>query len=615
MSEWSRFAVPQLSVETRPDGSLLLRADDPLGDYERRIGDVLLRHAGSIPDRVLMAQRGRDGAWRKVTYAQAATTARAIAQALLDRKLNSERPVLIVAENGLDHALLTFGALLVGIPFTPVSAAYSRPGQGFSKLRYILDLIKPGLIFVDSWARYSGAREALDAAGVEIVVADDIPPGAVVTPFSQLTGTAPTGAVEGAASTVGPDTIAKILFTSGSTDQPKGVINTHRMICSNQNMIAFGWPFVRTKPPILLDWLPWSHTFAGNYDFYLVLWQGGTYYIDEGKPAPGLIEKTMANLREISPTMYLNVPRGYGLMLPYLEKDTALRDRFFANLDLVFFAGAAMDEKLQERIRALARQATGQPVPLTCSWGATETAPLATARGFPTDYPSNIGTPVPGCEIKLAPVADKLEIRVRGPNVTPGYWRRPDATQAAFDEEGFYRSGDAVKLCDPNDPSKGLLFDGRITENFKLSTGTWVHVGMLRLALIAAGAPVIDDCVITGQDRDEAGALVFPSLAGCRALCPHLPTDAPASTLIAEPAVRAALAAGLKRLAAEGGGSSMRIARALLVAEPPSVDAGEITDKGYLNQRAVLAGRANLVERLYTDAPDADVIPLASETV
>jgi feruloyl-CoA synthase len=614
VSEWSRFALSRTDMERRPDGTMILRAADPLGEYERRIGDVLLRNARTIPDRLHLAQRGKDGAWRKLTYADSARVARAVGQALLDRKLGPDRPVLIVAENGLDHAILNLGATLVGVPFVPVSAAYSRPGQGFSKLRHILGLIRPGLIFVDSWARYEGARVALDEAKAEIVIGDGIPAGAKVTPFSALTGTAPTQAVNAAAATVGPDTIAKVLFTSGSTDVPKGVINNHRMICSNQKQIAHGWPFLRQTPPVQLDWLPWSHTFAGNYDFYLALWHGGAYYIDEGKPAPGLIEKTMANLREVSPTMYLNVPRGYALMLPFLEKDKALRDSFFANLAFVFFAGAAMDEKLQQRVRDLARQSTGKPVPLICAWGATETAPLATTRYFPTEYPSNIGVPVPGCEIKLAPVADKLEIRVRGPNVTPGYWQQPDASANAFDDEGFYPSGDAVKLCDPNDPSKGLLFDGRITENFKLSSGTWVHVGMLRLALIAAAAPVIEDCVITGQDRDEAGALVFPSLGGCRSLCPHLPSDAPAKTLIAEPVVRQALAAGLRRLAASGGGSSMRVDRALFVAEPPSVDAGEITDKGYLNQRAVLASRAALVERLYAERPDADIVRLEKET-
>lgn len=606
---WGRFRLPKIDIERRADGSTIVRPRDPVGDYEPRVGDMLARCVREFPERVYMAARNGQ-AWRKITYREAGERARAIAQALLDRKLGPDRPVVIVAENGIDHALLQLGCLLAGVPFAPVSAAYARPGQGFTKLRYIRDLIEPGLIFVDTHARYAGAREALDEANVEIVIADDLPPGSNITPFSALTATAPTPAVDAAAARVGPDTIAKILFTSGSTDMPKGVINTHRMICANQNQIQFSWPFLREKPPVLVDWLPWSHTFAGNHNFHLILRHGGTYYLDEGKPAPGLIEKTVANLREVAPTMYLNVPRGYALMLDYFERDAALRDRFFSDLYFVFYAGAAMAESLQERVRKLARQVRGHPVPLVSAWGATETAPQATGVNFPNSYPACIGLPSPGVEIKLAPVGDKHEIRVRGPNVTPGYWRRPDATQAAFDDEGFYRSGDAARFCDPADPMKGLMFDGRITENFKLSTGTWVHVGTLRLAAIAAGAPVIEDCVITGHDRDEIGLIVFPSVAGCRKLCPHLPADAPAAALVSDPAVRQAIGEALRKLKADGGGSSMYAARAILTTEPPTIDANEITDKGYINQRAVLANRSALVTRLYAAPLDPAVIVL-----
>jgi len=609
MNPWSRFIVPEVKAERRPDGSVLLRAPEPLGSYERSVGDVLLRQAREAPERVHLAGRDGAGGWRRVKYGESGRLARAIGQALLDRGLDAERPVLIAAENTVEFGLLGLGAALVGVPFAPVSAAYTRPGQGFSKLRHIAGLVRPGLVFVDNWSRYAGAAEVFDGVGAEIVVADDIPADAKVTPFAELAGTPPTPAVDAAAEGVGPDTILKILFTSGSTDMPKGVINTHRMICANQTMILHGWPFLRERPPVLLDWLPWSHTFAGNFDFYLALWNGGAYYIDEGKPAPGLIERTVANLREVSPTIALNVPAGYMLLLGFLERDAELAKRFFGDLDILFYAGAAMDENLQARIRKLAAE-SGKDVPLISAWGATETAPFATGMNFPTEYRGNIGLPAPGSEIKLAPVEDKLEIRVRGPNVTPGYWRQPAATEAGFDEEGFYRSGDAVKFADPDDPSKGLVFDGRIVENFKLSTGTWVHVGALRLALIAECAPVVQDCVITGQDRDWVGALAFPSLAGCRSLCPELPADAPLGDLIREPTVRQALEAGLKRLAERGGGSSMRVARALLVAEPPTIDAGEITDKGYINQRAVLDHRAALVERLHADKPDEEVVAI-----
>ena len=605
MSIWTKFGVPPVEVERRADGSSIWRSREALAAYPARVGDVIQARIREIPERLYIAQRSGTG-WRRVTYGKAGRTAYAIAQALLERKLNAERPVLILAENGIDHALLAWACLLIGVPFVPVSAAYARAGQGFTKLRYIIDLIRPGLIFVDTEARYSGAREPLSEAKCEIVVADNPPPG--VTSFASLSETSPTGAVEAAAAAIGPDTIAKVLFTSGSTDMPKGVINTHRMLCSNQSMIVQAWPFLRRRPPVLVDWLPWSHTFAGNHNFHLILWHGGSYYINEGKAAPGLVEKTIANLREIAPTMYLNVPRGYALMLDHLERDAALRDRFFGDLEFVFYAGAAMAESLQERIRRLAEQVKGEPVPLVSAWGATETAPQATGVNYANTVPSCIGLPSPGVEIKLAPVGDKLEIRVRGPNVMPGYWRRADATQAAFDEEGFYRSGDAARACDPADPMKGLMFDGRITENFKLSSGTWVHVGTLRLALISAGAPVIEDCALTGQDRDEIGALVFPSLAGCRSLCPNLPADAPLAALVEEPAVRQALAAGLKRLAQAGGGSSMRVTRALMVTTPPTIDANEITDKGYLNQRAVLSNRAALVERLYGPGDPAVIV-------
>lgn len=615
MTNWAKFAVPKISVESRPDGSTIIRPLHPLGDYPSRMGDVFLDRAREIPDRLYMAARDAAGRWRRLTYGEMGAAARAIGQALLDRKLGPDRPVVIVAENGIDHALLSIGCLIAGVPFAPVSAAYARAGQGFTKLTYILDLVQPSLIFVDTWSRYAGARSALDAAKTEIVVAGELPAEAGVTPFAALTAARPTAALDAAGAAIGPHTIAKILFTSGSTDMPKGVINTHRMLCANQLQIAFSWPFLRRTPPVLCDWLPWSHTFAGNHNFHLVPWHGGTYYLDDGKAAPGLIERTVANLRDVSPTIYLNVPRGYALLLDHLERDTALRDRFFAKLEFVFYAGAAMPDTLQGRLRALAEAVTGEPVPLVCAWGATETSPHATGLNYPNSYPTCIGLPSPGVEIKLAPVGDKHEIRVRGPNVTPGYWRRPDATAAAFDDEGFYRSGDAGKFVDPAAPEKGLLFDGRITENFKLSTGTWVHVGALRLAAIAACSPVVEDCVITGHDRDEVGMLAFPSLAGCRGLCPDLPADAGAHALIAARPVRQALARGLRRLAAEGGGSSMRIARALLVAEPPTIDANEITDKGYVNQRAVLNNRTALVERLYADPPDDAVIRLSDETI
>jgi feruloyl-CoA synthase len=418
----------------------------------------------------------------------------------------------------------------------------------------------------------------------------------------------PTPAVDAAFARVGPDTVAKVLFTSGSTGQPKGVINTQRMMCANQESAAAAWAFLGDHPPVIVDWLPWNHTFGGNHNFNMMLRNGGTLYIDAGKPVPALIGRTVANLREVSPTVYFNVPRGYAVLLDHLEKDEGLQQSFFARLDLLFYAAAALPQSLWDRLERLGMKARGRKVPFISSWGLTETAPAVTMVHFPIDRPGNIGVPGPGMAVKLAPVGDKLEIRVKGPNVTPGYYKAPELTAKAFDEEGWLRTGDAVRFADPADPAAGLLFDGRVAENFKLSSGTWVNVGMLRPQVIAAGAPVIEDAVVTGHDRDEIGLLIFPSLAGLRSLCPELGAEARLEEMVGKPAVREALAQGFARHNTTMQGSSMRIARCVLMTEPPSIDANEITDKGYLNQRAVLTKRAALVERLHAEPVSPDVI-------
>ena len=608
------FAKPEVVHERRADGCHVLRSARRLEGVPASLGVLLERGAATHPARTFLAERQEAGSWRHLTYDEAARAANAIGQSLLDRGLGPGRPLLILAENGIDHGLMMLGAMHVGVPVVPVSTAYARLSQDFGKLRYIFDLVEPGLVYVDDASAYAKALEAIGATRVEIVASHGSLAAKALTPFSTLTEVRPTPAVDAAFARVGPDTVAKILFTSGSTGQPKGVINTQRMMCANQESAAAAWTFLTDHPPVIVDWLPWNHTFGGNHNFNMMLRHGGTLYIDAGKPVPALIGRTVANLREVSPTIYFNVPRGYAVLLDHLEKDEALQQKFFERLDLLFYAAAALPQSQWDRLERLGMKARGRKVPFVSSWGLTETAPAVTMVHFAIDRPGNIGVPGPGMAVKLAPVGDKLEIRVKGPNVTPGYYKAPDLTASAFDEEGWLRTGDAVRFADAADPAAGLLFDGRVAENFKLSSGTWVNVGMLRPAVIAAGAPVIEDAVVTGHDRDEIGLLIFPSLAGLRSLCPELGADAKLEAMVASSAVRKALTDGLARHNATVQGSSMRIARCLLLTEPPSIDANEITDKGYLNQRAVLTKRAALVERLYAEpaATDVIVIPAAA---
>ncbi len=571
-----RFAPAQVAVEKRADGALILRSPQPLGAYPRALGEWLVHWADKAPDRVFLAERSGD-AWRKVGYAQALDAALRIGQSLLERGLTAAHPVAILSDNSVDHALLALGAMHAGIPVSPISPAYSLMSKDHAKLRAIFDLLKPGLVFAQDAAKFAPALAAI---------------GAIHTTIGELLESRPDARIDGAFAAIGPDTVAKILFTSGSTGTPKGVVNTHRMLCSNQQSWAQLWPFVEETPPVLCEWLPWNHTFGGNATFNLVLRNGGTMHVDGGKPAPGLVDITVRNLREISPTLYFNVPRGFDLLLPFLETDAELRRSFFRNLDVVFYAGAALPQNLWERLEALAVAENGGRLSMLSAWGSTETSPMAACVHYHIERAGVVGNPGPGTELKLVPSGGKLEVRVRGPNVTPGYYGRDDLTKAAFDDEGFYKIGDAMKFADDQDPAKGITFDGRVAEDFKLMSGTWVHVGAVRVKLIAACDPLVQDAVITGHDREEMGALVFVNPAAAIALG----LDAAS--------VRARLQAALQKLHAESTGSSTAPARMLVLDEPPSIDANEITDKGYINQRAVLERRAAFVEKLYSSAAE-----------
>ncbi len=601
------YAPPKILCEPFPDGGLLLRSATPLAPYEPSLMRLFRAAVETAPARCFLAERDESGGWRKLSYEDARRTVDSIAQALLDRGLGAERPVMILSGNAIDHALLMLACFTAGVPVAPISVAYSLQSQDHAKLEHIASLLAPGLVYVADTAPFAKALGALDLDGAEIVASRNGANLPGVTAFEDLAHSRPGGAVEQAVAATGASTIAKILFTSGSTGLPKGVVNTHGMLTANQQSLAQVWPFLAEQPLVLVDWLPWNHTFGGNHNFNLVLRHAGTLYIDGGKPLPGLVEQTARNLAAVSPTVYFNVPAGYAALLPFLERDEALARSFFAGLRLIFYAGAALPQDLWERLEEAAIRATGQRIPMTSSWGSTETSPLATAAHFLIERAGVIGVPVPGVELKLVSSAGKLEARVRGPNVTPGYWKRSDLTAEAFDEDGFYRIGDAVRLADPDDPAKGIVFDGRLAEEFKLTTGTWVPVGELRVGVLAAASPVLQDAIVAGENRDFIGLLAWLNAGGCQQV---IGSEAPQdlAQLAVHPRVRAHVRDAIARWNAKATGASHRIERVLLLPDAPSIDANEITDKGYINQRLALERRSADVERLFAAAPDLEVI-------
>jgi feruloyl-CoA synthase len=600
----SLFAVPAIVTEPRSDGSIIVRSTTPLKPAARCVGDWLEHWAGAAPDRIFLGERTGEAPWTRLTYREALKQVRAIASWVLAQGLSTDHPLVVLSDNSVDHALLALGAMHAGVPVAAISPAYSLVSKDFEKLKSMIALLEPGAIYVSGTRPFAAALAAIQPLHNAKIISGSNDGDAIV--FRDVASTAQTPDVAKAFAAVTPDTVAKFLFTSGSTGTPKAVINTQRMLTSNQQAKAQTWIFLDDvgEDLVIVDWLPWSHTFGANHNFNMVLRNGGTLYIDGGKPAPGLFNTSLANLRSVVPAVYFNVPRGFDMLIAALRSDDELRRKFFGGVKFAFYAAAALPQNLWDALEEMSIKTVGRRLPLVSAWGSTETAPLATDCHFLAKRSGNIGVPIPGTELKLVPSGDKLEVRVRGPNVMPGYWKAPELTAKAFDEEGFYLIGDAMKFADPARPDLGLFFDGRVAEDFKLASGTWVSVGMLRVAGIAALAPLAQDIVVSGHDRDDVRFLVLPNIPACRAHA-GLPETATADEVISHEKVRTAIGQGLAKLKAQSPNSSGHATRALLLAEPPSVDGGEINDKGYINQRAVLTRRASAVDALNDDASRA----------
>lgn len=599
--------LPRVSVnvEKHSDGSLVVSSATPLEAYPECLVDKLIEWAQRTPNQVFLAKRPAPGApWVTVTYAQAMDAAHRIATAISGLGLSAERPIAVLSENDLDHALLGLGAALAGVPFAPVSAAYSLQSQDFGKLRHVLELITPGLVFASDGARYGRAIEAVVPADCQVVLKTGSLTSRNALQWDAWSSVQPKESVATLRSRINADQIVKFLFTSGSTKLPKAVINTNRMICCNQSMIAQSLPFLRDKPPVFLDWLPWSHTFGGNHNFYMALFNGGTLYIDDGKPVPTAIGQTIANLREISPTAYFNVPKGYDMLTQAMKTDASLCGGFFKDLKLIFFSGASLPAPVWELLYSFSEQTVGRRVPIITSLGMTESSPAMLIVNRAGIQPGEVGVPMPGTQIKLIPSGDKLEARYRGPNITPGYWRMPEESAAAFDTQGWFCTGDALRFVDERNPDMGLAFNGRTGEDFKLITGTWVSTSSLRAKAGRLGSPYLVDIVVVGHDRGEVAAIAVPNLELCKTLVgdPNVAASSDPKVILRDARVQQWLQSIADAMAQGVTGSADRIVRWAFVEAPLSLDRGELTDKGSINQRMVMTNHAQLVKALYGEA-------------
>ena len=607
-----RYGITRVERKEASHGVQYVQAEQALMPHPQRMTDKLLHWAQHTPDRTLLARRerladGRTGDWQHLSYGRALAGARRIGQALLQRKLSADRPVVILSENSLEHAMLALGCMLVGVPYCPVSPAYSTVSQDFDKLRHILLTLTPGLVFATDAQKYGPAIAATVPRDVEVVISHGRLSHREHTPLGALFDTPDTAEVNDAMEATGPDTIVKFLFTSGSTNMPKGVINTHGMWCANQQQMLQSMPVLGEAPPVLVDWLPWNHTFGGNHNFGLTLFHGGSLYIDDGKPVPALMGETLRNLREVAPTMYFNVPTGLEVIANAMHTDDVLRRNLLSKLRMFFYSGAALAQPIWDSLHASQEREVGERIVMGTGLGMTESGPFAIFVPRPEVQSGDLGLPAAGMRLKLVPMGDKVEVRYQGPNITPGYWRAPEVTKDAFDEEGFFKSGDAVQWIDPSNIHLGLKFDGRIAEDFKLATGTFVSVGPLRAKIIAAGAPYVQDAVITGLNMKEVGAMLFTTpkvreLAG-------LPSYADLHEVLQHPKVLAHFQAVLNQLAATATGSANRLARLVMLSEPPSIDKGEVTDKGSINQRAVLKHRDGLVHDFHINLTPNTLLP------